>query len=189
MVLPQPTEFPDWATQDQTDPVSHINNVVTPPLEMQESGWLRQEFPPRQWFNWLARYTGLWVRYLNQQVGTAATDITTLQAQVDAMQVFQTVVFQGTYGVASPSICDVNTKSIVSLKIVDDSGGSATDFYMANFIPRNSTPNRNVDDDIIANNNLTIPAGVDFTTGSITVQTSGAGTTYQCIAIQYNLGV
>lgn len=188
-MLPQPDEFPDWATQDQVDSVSHINNVVSPPLEAQQSGWLRQQFPPRQWFNWLGRFTGQWIRYLNQQVGTAGTDITALQTQVNSMQILQTVVFQGTYGVASPSICDVNTKSIVSVKIVDDSGGSATDFYMANFIPRNATPNRNIDADIINSKNLTIPAGVDFTTGSITVATIGLGSTYQCVAIQYTLGV
>lgn len=188
MVLPQPDEFPDWATMDQVDPVSHINNVVSAPLEMQESGWLRQQFPPRQWFNWLARYTGLWIRYLNQQVGTAGTDITGLQAQITAFKILQTVVIEGTYGVAtSVGICDVDTPSIVKLTIIDTTGGFADDWLEGNFTPRNAGPDRVVN--VTSNNAITV-SDVDHTTGKITASSStGGATTFQLVAVQYILGV
>jgi hypothetical protein len=59
----KPSDFPDWATQDQIDPVSFQNNVVEPPDSRKLSGWTRFEVPPRQWFNWLARLTGQWIRW------------------------------------------------------------------------------------------------------------------------------
>jgi hypothetical protein len=188
MVLPQPTEFPDWATQDQTDPVSHINNVVTPPLEMQQSGWHRQEYPPRQWFNWLARFTGKWIRYLNQQAGSAATDITALQASIAAFKIHQTVVIQGTYGVAtSVGICDVNVASIVKLTIIDTTGGFADDWLEGNFTPRNAAPDRVIN--VTSSNSITV-SDVDHTTGKITASSATLGaTTYQLVATQYILGV
>ena len=66
-MLPQPTVYPVWATTDQVDPVSGQNNVLTPPTEKQLYGWDFQEFPPRNWFNWLGRYTYQWIAYLAQQ--------------------------------------------------------------------------------------------------------------------------
>lgn len=66
MVL-KPTELPQWASQDVVDPVSLQNNVLTPPPEMQNYGWIRLQFPPRQWFNWLGRLTYQWLQYLSQQ--------------------------------------------------------------------------------------------------------------------------
>lgn len=67
MPLSRPLTFPVWAVQDQVDPVSLQNNVLTPPPEYQQYGWTRQQFPPRNWFNWLARYTYTWLAYLAQQ--------------------------------------------------------------------------------------------------------------------------
>jgi len=65
-MVEKPTVFPVWAEQDQVDPVSLQNNVLTPPPEKQQYGWSRQ-FPPRNWFNWLARYTNRWLQWLSQQ--------------------------------------------------------------------------------------------------------------------------
>ena len=67
MTFTRPTQLPEWATQDQIDPVSLQNNVLTPPPEKQQYGWARLEFPPRNWLNWLARYTYQWLAYLGQQ--------------------------------------------------------------------------------------------------------------------------
>lgn len=60
-----PTEYPDWALSNAVDPISGQPNVVTPPLEKQDKGWAFGEFPPRQWFNWLGRWTALWIKYLS----------------------------------------------------------------------------------------------------------------------------
>jgi len=187
MVLPQPDQFPDWAMLDVVDGVSHINNVIAPPLEKQDSGWARQEFPPRQWFNWLGRYTAKWIRYLFQEVGNAATDIAALQAQVDGMRILQTVVLQGTYGVATAAICDVDTPSIVKLTIIDTTGGFADDWLEGNFTPRNAAPSRVVN--VTSSNSITV-SDVSFSSGSVTVSSAtGGATTFQLVAVQYVLGV
>jgi hypothetical protein len=67
MTFSKPSAFPVWASLDQVDPVSQQNNVLTPPPEKQMYGWSRLEFPPRNWFNWLARFTNNWLQYLAQQ--------------------------------------------------------------------------------------------------------------------------
>lgn len=59
----KPDKFPDWATEEQIDPVSGQNNVVEPPDIRKQSGWTRREIPPRQWFNWLAKKTAEWLRW------------------------------------------------------------------------------------------------------------------------------
>lgn len=63
----KPSVLPVWADSDQTDPISGQNNVLTPPPEKQQYGWSRLEFPPRNWFNWLGRYTYRWLAWLKQQ--------------------------------------------------------------------------------------------------------------------------
>lgn len=63
----KPTIYPTWAEQNRTDPISGQNNVTTPPPEKQNYGWNFNEQPPRNWFNWLGRYTSLWIKWLSQQ--------------------------------------------------------------------------------------------------------------------------
>lgn len=63
----KPTVLPKWADNDVVDPVSGQNNVLAPPSEKQNTGWARLEFPPRNWFNWLGRYTYRWLAWLKQQ--------------------------------------------------------------------------------------------------------------------------
>lgn len=62
----KPTVVPLWAMDNVVDPLTGIPNVQTPPIEKQNNGWILQ-FPPRQWFNWLARYTAEWILWLKQQ--------------------------------------------------------------------------------------------------------------------------
>lgn len=73
MTFTRPTVLPIWAVQDQVDPVSMQNNVLTPPPEKQQYGWDRQDFPPRNWFNWLARQTYFGLAYLMQQEAQSIT--------------------------------------------------------------------------------------------------------------------
>jgi len=67
-MVDKPSEFPDWATEEQVDPVSGQTNRVAPPSESQESGWTRREIPPRQWWNWTLWTIGRWIRWLEEQV-------------------------------------------------------------------------------------------------------------------------
>lgn len=64
--IPPPSTLPIWAPQDVVDPVSKQNNVETPPDQQQQFGWGFQQFPPRNWFNWLGRWTYNWLNYFKQ---------------------------------------------------------------------------------------------------------------------------
>lgn len=77
-MVSRPTVFPNWAELNRTDPISLQNNVTTPPLEKQNYGWNLKEKPPRNWFNWLGRYTSAWIKYLAQMQaqGVTTTDST-----------------------------------------------------------------------------------------------------------------
>lgn len=66
-MVSKPTTFPVWATDNRVDPISGQNNVTTPPNEKQQYGWNFNEQPPRNWFNWLGRYTYTWLAWLDQQ--------------------------------------------------------------------------------------------------------------------------
>ena len=69
----KPDKFPDWATEEEIDEVSGQANFVEPPDFRKESGWTRREIPPRQWFNWLARKTGLWLRWAEDRIDSLGT--------------------------------------------------------------------------------------------------------------------
>lgn len=73
MSFTRPTVLPEWAVDDQVDPVSLSNNVLTPPPQLQQYGWPRGAFPPRNFFNWLGRQTYLWLAYLAQQEAQSIT--------------------------------------------------------------------------------------------------------------------
>ncbi len=51
--------LPEWAFDDEKDPISGQFNVVEPPDEVKRLGWKLGEKPNRQWWNWLHRQTFL----------------------------------------------------------------------------------------------------------------------------------
>lgn len=86
MPLEKPDKFPDWATDNQHDPISGQLNVVEPPSAMLESGWNREQIPPRQWFNWWMRFVGQWVRWFEEKVSSLLSDTNELQQDVSAIE-------------------------------------------------------------------------------------------------------
>lgn len=68
-----PDVLPAFATQNNIYPVSGSPTVVEPPEEKKEYGWEEFERPPSNFFNWLARYTYLWLGHLNGWTGTHTT--------------------------------------------------------------------------------------------------------------------
>jgi hypothetical protein len=64
----RPDKFPDWATGDYIDPTFGTNNVVEPPTLIKDKGFEAGKQFPYNWANWLKRYTGLWVRYLDERL-------------------------------------------------------------------------------------------------------------------------
>lgn len=84
----KPSQYPEWASSDQTDPVSGQNNVLEPPPQKKTYGWDRLEFPPRNWFNWLGRLTYEWIAWLDQQESQSNT---VQQSNAGSVSVFEMV--------------------------------------------------------------------------------------------------
>lgn len=97
--MPAPTKFPDWAVNDVVNPTSTENNVVEPSGAKKLLGWDFKEFPPRQYFNWLARLTNDWIQWfdslLDQEVKTTSAvqfaTINTGQGDVECYAMDQNV--------------------------------------------------------------------------------------------------
>lgn len=53
--LSKPAEKPEWASGGGAD-------VLTPTIGKQAIGWISEK-PPYQWFNWLSKFTYLWINY------------------------------------------------------------------------------------------------------------------------------
>jgi len=58
--LTKPVEKPEWATGGGAD-------VLTPSVGKQAVGWIAEK-PPYQWFNWLHKWTYLWIAYFENRV-------------------------------------------------------------------------------------------------------------------------
>ncbi|PWU06780.1 MAG: hypothetical protein C5B43_01320 [Verrucomicrobia bacterium] len=150
-LVTKPTVLPVWAVQDQVDPISLQNNVLTPPPEMQQYGWIKGQFPPRNWFNWLGRYTYQCLAWLFQQEA-------------------QSVVVTAASGSDSGNIFDVVNGGMAFLNVVDPA--NATYYYQGIvYIPpgySSGTLNFNT----TSSNTLTVSALTP--TGSVVVSGGGA---------------
>lgn len=151
MTVTRPTQLPVWAVQDQISPIG-TNNVEEPPPEKQQFGWDFQEFPPRNWFNWLGRYTYQWLDYLDQQEA-------------------QSVVVSVANSVSTGPIFNILTGGLCVLWVVDK-GNSANYFNtMAYLVPTPGSPTGMPQ--IGGGGTLSIGTGIQ-TDGSITI-TGGTG--------------
>jgi hypothetical protein len=144
----KPTVYPTWAESNVVDPTSGQNNVTTPPLDKQEFGWAFTEKPPRNWFNWLGRYTSLWIKWLAQQ---EAQSTTVNQANA-----------------ATTPIVDIATGGMVIIYAVD-TDTPANYFHGIAYVP--PSPGAPVTVTIISNNVLTV--STISVTGVVTVAGSG----------------
>jgi hypothetical protein len=80
--MARPSAFPDFATDDVTDPVSHQPNVSEPPSDNKTEGWKNGQYPPRQYMNWLHRVVNNWLKWLDSITASHNTSIGTLQGQM-----------------------------------------------------------------------------------------------------------
>lgn len=179
MTLSQPAELPTWAAQDQIDPVSGQNNVLTPPVQQQQYGWQRLAFPPRNWFNWLGRLTYQWLQYFRQNDTFSTTVITS------AVQGGNSVL-----PICNPSIA---TRGVTMIYINDIATGNNGSRYVG-FYVRNATSS--VTPNVIQNTDpvgpYTITTGtVDKDTGILNNISSTAGSPgpFNIIAVSYNITV
>lgn len=103
----RPSNFPEWATLDQIDPVSGSNNSLQPPPQKALYGFARLEFAPRNWFNWLFKTINEWIEYFDAKFS-------------------QTVVVDGS---GTDAIVDVTVGGMVEISVIDTDSSSATNFY------------------------------------------------------------
>lgn len=64
----RPDQFPDFALDDRIDPIANTPNVVTPDSEKIQFGWAFGATAPMNIMNWIHRYTGLWLHYLDERL-------------------------------------------------------------------------------------------------------------------------
>lgn len=62
----KPPIFPEYAREDQNTGALGGANIVEPSESLKDSGWIYDEYPPAEIFNWLHRYTYLWLMYHEQ---------------------------------------------------------------------------------------------------------------------------
>jgi len=67
MTIPQPDKLPEWASVPQNDPNKPVPNIVEPPASKKQLGWIFEEFPPSNWFNWILTKSYEWLKYFKDQ--------------------------------------------------------------------------------------------------------------------------
>ncbi len=156
-VISKPTDYADWATEDQINPVSGQSNKSEPPSSEVESGWTYLEKPPRQWFNWWQNVVGQWVRYLEfislyRTVATTVTTDTTLVGTTTKTVVpcnsasTLNITLDNTFALGQPIIItNINATGTVQVKANDASNISTVaplttaQFYSLADLPADST--------------------------------------------------
>ena len=63
--MSRPTIHPDFALNDEIDPINGQPNVSEPLQSLKDSGWNRKYKPYRQQLNWLHRTTNDWIVWLD----------------------------------------------------------------------------------------------------------------------------
>ncbi len=66
MALTKPAEKPEWATDGGAE-------VATPTAPKQAQGWISEK-PPYQWFNWLSKWTYLWINYFEDATDRSGSE-------------------------------------------------------------------------------------------------------------------
>lgn len=72
--MAKPTKFPEWAELPYVDPVVGGSNIVEPPTQLKNTGWLRKQKPPANYMNWLFNLINQWIEYFD---GEFTNDIQT----------------------------------------------------------------------------------------------------------------
>jgi hypothetical protein len=173
MVLNPPSQLPQWASQDQLDPVSNQNNVLEPPLQQKQFGWARQQFPPRNWFNWLGRLTYQWLAYLSQNNAKSRTVVTFCN------------VSGGNSDAPIVTVPLTALRPIVMIYINDVHAGNNSSFYTGIYTLNNSS---SVTPNTIAQSHITV-GNVDKTTGillNIVSDLAPNAGPFNIIAVQYD---
>lgn len=83
--MAKPGTLPKFAEEDLVDGTSGVNNVLTPPVGIQDNGWNPAGmFPKRQFDNWFKRWAYRWLRFMDEE----------LTEQVNFMRVEETIAME-----------------------------------------------------------------------------------------------
>ncbi len=74
--MARPDKFPEWARLPYVDPVVGGNNIVEPPSQQKNTGYLRKQKPPAQYTNYLFNKINEWLEYLNGEAGSLPKNYT-----------------------------------------------------------------------------------------------------------------
>jgi len=188
----KPTKYPDFAMDDVVDPTSGQPNIIEPSTGKKSDGWVYNEKPPRQYFNWLARLTSQWIRWIDDYLtntvlahinatGTAVHGLGT--ASTHASTDFQAALTNGSFTISPAGFTGLPTitvtwekdaNGIVTMKIPAFSGSANNDytreglyFFYSGGISAGATP---AADKIVPC--LLIDEGI-VKAGSIVIESSG----------------
>jgi len=199
----KPTKIPEWAVNDVVDPTSGQNNVVEPAGAIKLLGWDFKEKPPRQYFNWLARYTYLWCQYLDDSIDQ--------ELNTDSDVIHQSVKCNGVTGSAALSIFNDLGKRVVYGYVdgtakdgvfrVEDNTGANTMCQLSGEVAVSSYVKTDFEikdgKDLIINTdkftvdgasgNTTIAGSLDIGSSAFTVSALGAVTTTNSITVGTNV--
>lgn len=92
MAFSRPTDYPRWTgivtsgawvDNDLANGPTGGNNAIEPSDAKKDSGWNFEEFPPRNWFNWLLRKISNWIYWLDQQEQDHESRVTSLENNIN----------------------------------------------------------------------------------------------------------
>jgi len=108
----KPSKLPEWALVPSVDPVVGGANIVEPPPQLKDSGWLRGQLPPANYMNWLQNLTYQWLEYLDIRVDEGHT----FGSTVDGLGLENSVLYPNTGTTISPgSFKDITSKKSFTL--------------------------------------------------------------------------
>lgn len=84
--MPKPAKLPAWATEDKKDPITGQWNVVDPPDEKKEVGWLIER-PVRNYMNWLFRTIHDWIKYFDDNLDLESALFTPIWTGIDPLTI------------------------------------------------------------------------------------------------------
>ncbi len=109
----KPSEKPRWATDV-------LAAVTTPPLSKQDIGWI-VEYPPHQFFNWLAKTTYEWINYFESKGdtdlgGAAETTLTIASGVITPTSAGHSIDTEG--GAASDDLANIVTTNLQDGRLI-----------------------------------------------------------------------
>ena len=115
-LIAKPADKPKFADIDVTDSVSLQPNVVAPSTVLQNTGWTRNQYGARQFFNWLARWTYRWINWFEDSIDKIDVSTTALNTRTSTLE---TTVGAGTTGLVDRVLSVETTLNTPATGIVD----------------------------------------------------------------------